>query len=107
MADNFFDEQLEQSQIKSAIVSKYFWSWAKVITGYQKGRGTVPKIAYIDLFAGPGRYEDGTKSTPLLILEKAIADRDFQNSLLAVFNDKDDASSSSLRKAIKELPGIE
>ena len=23
------------------------------------------KIAYIDLFAGPGRYKDGTKSTPL------------------------------------------
>jgi hypothetical protein len=31
------------------------------------------RIAYVDLFAGPGRYGNGTKSTPLLILETAIA----------------------------------
>ncbi len=28
---NFFEEQSEQSQVKSAIVSKYFNAWAKVI----------------------------------------------------------------------------
>jgi len=31
------------------------------------------KLAYIDLFAGPGRYEDGSASTPLMVLEKAVA----------------------------------
>src|SRR5262245_49845388 len=71
VAENFFAEQKEQSQIKTAIVTNYFWSWANVITGYQKGEGKDPKIAYIDLFAGPGRYEDGAVSTPLLILKEA------------------------------------
>ena len=29
-----------------------------------------PKIAFIDLFAGPGRFKDGSTSTPLFILSK-------------------------------------
>ncbi len=70
MATSFFDESSEQSQIKAQIVSKYFWASATVITSSKY----VERIAYIDMFGGPGRYEDGTKPTPLLILEKAIAD---------------------------------
>jgi len=69
--DSFFEESKEQSAVKTAIVSKYFWSWAKVIIPQVRNRPD-PKIAYLDLFAGPGRYKDGTKSTPLLILETAI-----------------------------------
>jgi three-Cys-motif partner protein len=66
----FFDESTEQSRIKATIVRDYFWAWAQVMVPTvkkQKGR-----IAYIDLFAGPGRYKDGTKSTPLLVLERGL-----------------------------------
>lgn len=57
MVDNrFFLESREQSQIKARIVVKYFWAWAKVIIPSTKLRGN--RIAYIDLFAGPDRYED-------------------------------------------------
>ncbi|MGE0405944.1 MAG: three-Cys-motif partner protein TcmP, partial [Candidatus Korobacteraceae bacterium] len=65
MSTSFFQESKEQSQIKARIVSKYFWAWAKVIIPTAK-RQHASRIAYIDLFAGPGRYEDGTLSTPLL-----------------------------------------
>ena len=54
---DFFDDPKEQSIVKSTIVSKYFWAWAKVITPSSKKYGS-GKIAYIDLFAGPGRYDD-------------------------------------------------
>ena len=82
----FFDEQKEQSLVKSAIVSKYFWAWAKVITSVQNKYGTPDKkIAYIDLFAGPGRYEDNTMSTPLLVLEKAIAEPEMAERLVTFF----------------------
>ena len=87
-ADNFFEESREQSAVKTAIVSKYFWSWAKVIMP-QAEKGMQKKIAYLDLFAGPGRYTDGTKSTPLIILEKAIEDERMQQMLVTIFNDKD------------------
>ena len=105
MTDGFFEESKEQSLVKSAIVSKYFWAWAKVIMSQVKRGGK--KIAYIDLFAGPGRYKDGTKSTPLLVLEQAINDPDMCQMLVTLFNDKDEDSSNSLERAIQELPGVE
>ncbi len=105
MADqSFFDESREQSQIKSRIVEKYFWAWAKVIIRTAKQRSN--RIAYVDLFAGPGRYKDGTVSTPLRVLERAIGDPDMRDMLVSVFNDRDVGNTSALQKAIDDLPGI-
>ena len=64
------------------------------------------KIAYIDLFAGPGRYKDGTKSTPLILLEKAIQESQLREMLVTMFNDANEDLSRSLEKAIYSLPGI-
>ena len=106
MADaSFFDESREQSQVKATIVSKYFWAWANVIIPSVAQRSG--RIAYVDLFAGPGRYKDGTKSTPLLVLERAIHDAKMRGMLVTVFNDVDKDSSQSLQKAIDELPNIQ
>jgi three-Cys-motif partner protein len=63
----FFKESKDQSRVKAEIVAKYFWAWAKVVIPATKRQGA-GKVAYIDLFAGPGRYKDGAKSTPLLVL---------------------------------------
>jgi three-Cys-motif partner protein len=105
MVDNqFFAESREQSQIKARIVAKYFWAWAKVVIPSTKLHGN--RIAYIDLFAGPGRYEDGTLSTPLLVLQSAIGDPDMRNMLVTVFNDRDGENAGKLRAAIEALPGI-
>jgi three-Cys-motif partner protein len=100
--DTFFEESTEQSRIKAAIVRDYFWAWAKIILKKQSGR-----IAYIDLFAGPGKYRDGTKSTPLLVLERAIADPDLRERLVTTFNDADHENVRLLRAEIAALPGIE
>jgi three-Cys-motif partner protein len=102
----FFDETTEQSAIKAKIISHYFWAWAKVIIPTAK-KSRRNRIAYIDLFAGPGRYKDGTKSTPLLVLDKAIQDPDMCEMLVTVFNDKNEDHSYSLQQAIDALPGIE
>jgi three-Cys-motif partner protein len=97
----FFNETEEQSVVKAAIVAKYFWAWAKIIMS------RAGQIAYIDLFAGPGRYADGTKSTPLLILEQAIADQAMCQKLVTIFNDKEPEHARSLQTAIASLPGID
>src|SRR5947209_7078447 len=99
---NFFEEQTEQSAVKATIVSKYFWSWAKIIMS----QSYVSKIAYIDLFAGPGRYKDGSKSTPLLILEQAIKDDKMRRMLVTIFNDADKNNSRTLETQISLLPEI-
>jgi three-Cys-motif partner protein len=106
VSENFFEEQAEQSEVKTAIVSKYFREWARVITGFLKNRPD-RRIAYIDLFAGPGRYKDGAKSTPLFILEMATQDPVLRENLVTLFNDRDPESTSSLIQAIGELPGAE
>jgi three-Cys-motif partner protein len=103
--ETFFDESSEQSSIKATIVRDYFWAWAKVILPTVKKTGG--RIAYIDLFAGKGRYNDGTKSTPLLVLESAIADSDMRQHLMTLFNDADQNSVESLKREIDALPGIE
>ncbi|MBN2124517.1 MAG: three-Cys-motif partner protein TcmP [Deltaproteobacteria bacterium] len=100
----FFDETTEQSIVKSTIVKKYFWAWARVIIPTAKMH--YGKIAYVDLFAGPGRYRDGTMSTPLLILEQAIQDPEMREMLVTVFNDKNEENYRSLKEAINILDGI-
>lgn len=105
MADSsFFEESRDNSLVKAEIVAKYFWAWAKVIIPTAKNWSK--KIAYIDLFSGPGRYQDGSKSTPLLILERAIDDPDMSQMLVTLFNDKDSNNTHSLQQAIASIPDI-
>ena len=107
--NSFFEESNEQSRVKSAIVAKYFDAWARVMIGVQKRypQKGERRIAYIDLFAGPGRYSDGTRSTPLLVLEKAIENPDMRERLVTLFNDKNPDNTNSLSEAISQLPGID
>lgn len=110
MTDNaFFEVSREQSRVKTAIVTKYFDAWARVMIGARKEHWPVSdeRIAYVDLFAGPGRYADGTGSTPILVLEKAIADPELRRVLVTLFNDKDEANTRALKRAIEDLPGID
>jgi three-Cys-motif partner protein len=102
----FFGETREHSIIKAKIVSHYFWAWANVIIPTVKKNGH-SRIAYIDLFAGPGRYKDGTKSTPLMVLEKVIQDPAMREMLVTIFNDKNQDHSFSLQQEINTLPGIQ
>lgn len=103
--EHFFEESTDQSEVKRAIVTKYFSAWTKVIIPWVKRRHN--KIAYIDLFAGPGRYKDGTKSTPVLIIEQAINDTNLRNMLVTIFNDGNSDHSQSLENEINSIIGIE
>ncbi|MEX6508502.1 three-Cys-motif partner protein TcmP [Jiella sp. M17.18] len=104
-SQKFFEERTDQSEVKARIIQKYFFAWANIIKGTAKQLDN--KIAYIDLYAGPGRYKDGAASTPLLVLEHAIADADLANMLVALLNDKDPANASTLEDEINKLVGIE
>lgn len=110
--DSFFNEQKEQSLIKARIVEKYFWAWAKVIIGelkrqeQRRNSKEQLKVAYIDLFAGPGRYKDGSESTPLRVLETAIQDPELRDRLLTLFNDADANNTQSLQGYIASISNI-
>ncbi len=104
--DDFYDERTEQSEVKTEIVRKYFWAWAKIISKQVKKRAG-SKIGYVDLFSGPGRYNDGSKSTPILILEGAIRDPEIRAMLVASFNDEDPENCRKLEVEIKNIADIE
>jgi three-Cys-motif partner protein len=101
----FFAERTDQSEVKARIVEKYFYAWANVIMPSASLTGG--KIAYIDLYAGPGRYKDGAASTPLLVLERAIAHPKMSQMLVAFLNDADKNLSDTLQNEINKLPGVE
>jgi three-Cys-motif partner protein len=103
MADeDFFTERADQSEVKARIVSKYFPSWARIIAP----RRTDRKVAYIDLFAGPGRYEDGSASTPLMVLSEALKIPELRDGLVSIFNDYDEDHTRTLETEIAKLPDI-
>ena len=106
MSKGFFESSEEQSRVKARIVQKYFAVWSSIVvpTASQRANG---KIAYIDLYSGPGRYKDGTPSTPLLVLQEAIKNKLVRNALVALFNDINMHNTATLQSEINKLPGIE
>ena len=81
--NNFFEKQTISSKIKASIVSGYFPSYCKIIvTKY-----TPKEVRYIDLFAGPGIYEDGNASTPILIAKHCKDDEFLKQNVKMIFND--------------------
>lgn len=104
-AQKFFEERTDQSEVKARIVSKYFSTWAQVVMPTVARAGG--KIAYMDLYAGPGRYRDGAASTPLLVLQTAINHPGMSQMLTAYLNDSDNNNTSTLQEEINKLPNVE
>lgn len=79
----------EGTQAKIKIVSYYFGIYFNIIEGVRtqcfKKYGWKSKIKYIDLFAGKGKFDDGSKSVPIRILE--IIDKKEIDNISLIFND--------------------
>jgi len=52
-----FKEQSDASAAKTRIIGNFFSSWANIVVGEASRRGN--PITYIDMYCGPGRYNDG------------------------------------------------
>ena len=101
----FFEKPDQQNLIKTQMVTKYFEAWANVMLPIHRSRNG--RIAYVDLFSGPGRFENGDPSTPLMILQRAIEKPDLCAQLTTTFNDKNPDYAAKLQTEIEALPGIE
>jgi len=98
--NEFYNEQTDLSRIKIKLVTDYFITWLNIISSHWNG-----KIFYIDLFCGPGCYEDGNASTPLVILENTLRNEKLLNkvkeNLFFWFNDKNKDFIEKLYENIK------
>lgn len=101
MATNFnFGKQREQSAIKTEIVTKYFDAWATILANQS------PKLGYIDLYAGPGIFDDGSESTPIIILKKVISSPSLRKKIVFYLNDKELENCQKLQRNISLIDGI-
>lgn len=98
--NDFFKERKTQSQVKTAIITKYFWAWTRIL------KNRTNRIAYIDLFCGPGVYDDGTESTPILILKKCLEDVELANKIITVFNDIDKNTINKLTENMSKIENL-
>lgn len=80
---DFFQKQTDSSRIKAAIISEYFPQYCLIISKKHQPK----KLGYYDMFAGPGRYDDGKPSTPLLVAEKCYNNAFLRDNVWMVFND--------------------
>jgi three-Cys-motif partner protein len=96
----FFETQSEQSSIKAILVTSYFGAWANVI---KRGWDSSLPIGYIDLFCGPGVYQDGNESVPIKLIRSILADEELSRRMILAFNDESPENIESLKKAIKAV----
>jgi three-Cys-motif partner protein len=99
LESQFFEKQTASSRVKANIVSEYFPKYCKIIV-----KRHMPKeIRYIDLFAGPGCYEDGNPSTPILIARHCKNDEFLRENVKMYFNDNEYAEVLK-NNFLKEFP---
>lgn len=97
----FFEKQTDASNVKSRIVSKYFEAWANVILSQN-----VNKVVYLDLYSGPGRYDDGTPSTPVMVYDRAIQSPKIYNKLQMILNDQNKDFIDKLKNELIAMPDV-
>ncbi len=83
MSDNFFEKQTRSSKIKALIVSEYFPKYCTILNT----KGIQNKIRFVDLYAGPGIYEDGNISTPIYVAQACLKNKILKNIVELLFND--------------------
>lgn len=84
MNKDFFKKQTISSRIKANIVAEYFPQYCKILL-----KRPQQEIRYLDLFSGPGKYEDRNFSTPLLIAQRCANDSILREKVRLLFNDKE------------------
>lgn len=94
LTEDFFSEQTEASRIKSSIVSKYLDGWSLILSSW------APKMVYADFFAGCGRYENGSPSTPLEAITNITNRSRLKDKVQMIFNEFNTAFYQQLRENI-------
>lgn len=101
--NDFFKTPRTQSEIKSEILNEYFKAWAAILLIGQK-RIRINTLLYIDLYAGPGYYDDDKPSTPIKVLSSINDNSIFNRKIKTFFNDAEAKVVAKLDKNIRSLP---
>jgi three-Cys-motif partner protein len=100
--DKFFGQQKEKSKIKTLIVNDFFKAYFPIIN-YSVGQ-SASEIIYIDLFCGPGRFDNGEPSTPIALLDTIDSFKlgAIRQKIRIIFNDENSEYITALKKSVEE-----
>lgn len=65
-SDRFFDQRNAQAVLKHGVLTRYAYYFSG-----RAGHATDGRVAFIDGYAGEGRYKDGSPGSPLLLASQA------------------------------------
>ncbi|MFF3863347.1 three-Cys-motif partner protein TcmP [Streptomyces sp. NPDC002209] len=97
VASPFFVSKKAAAVLKHAILDKYVVPFASKVGKYAPDG----RVVYLDGYAGPGRYDDGTPGSPDLILDSAAAISAFRK-LDCYFIEKNRKNYQSLSALVAE-----
>ncbi len=84
----------EHTRVKHEILQKYISGWIRILGKWNR------RVCYFDCFAGRGEYEDGSKGSPLIAMEKASALKkqfDYLDRIECVFIERDSDNYKNLK----------
>ncbi|MFF1782625.1 three-Cys-motif partner protein TcmP [Streptomyces virginiae] len=93
----FFVSKKAAAVLKHAILKQYVVPFASKVGKYAPDS----RVVYLDGYAGPGRYDDGTPGSPALILDSAAAISDFRK-LECYFVERNRKNYQSLSTLVAE-----
>ncbi|MFD2788083.1 three-Cys-motif partner protein TcmP [Hymenobacter rubripertinctus] len=105
-AQAFFKIAQPHSVLKADIVSKYVIAWANIIIRGKLHFKKEARAYVVDLFSGCGQYEDGTKSTPIKIIDEALKADHLRENLILRFNDNQVEMIERLQGHVAAIPGV-
>lgn len=81
---DFFERRNPQAVLKHGILTRY-----AVYFAGRAGRATAGRVAFIDGYAGEGRYADDSPGSPLLLASQAQRAKSFQRNVKLAFIEQD------------------
>ena len=105
MSSNFFASRSDRSRVKSLVVGRYYRQWGHIIAN-AGGPGS-GAMGYVDMFCGPGVYDDGTESTPLIVVRETLRAPTLRSRVQLVFNDENKRYVETLQNIAEVVVGGE
>lgn len=96
-SSDFFGQRSAQAVLKHGVLTRY----AHYFAG-RAGSATQGRVAFIDGYAGEGRYEDGSPGSPLLLASQATRAQLFGRDVKLAFVERDDGRREQLRQSLAD-----
>ena len=96
-SSDFFGQRNPQAVLKHGVLTRY----AHYFAG-RAGSATGGRVAFVDGYAGEGRYEDGNPGSPLLLASQANRVESLGRDVKLAFVEQDDARRLRLSNTLSE-----